>query len=630
MNVEVFDLETDGFVKGMTTIWSCGIANPVDGIVTTYTDYDDNYPSLAEGLARLKAADRVVAHNLIGFDFWALHKLYPDVITFEKCWDTMIVCQLLDPERRSHAIKSYGAEYGAPKGDFTNFMMEPVENETRAETFVKMFDYMERDVEINVRIYNDLQLKLKKDLVHHKIDWRRAMDLEFKTNWCLSLQGAHGFRLDLDKARDLEGTLREESILLEREMQDTFPPVIIPTKGNWAYQENRFANVETTVPKVGNKSTGTTKGAPYTKVTIQQFNAGSRLQIVHRLTSKYPQWKPAKFTPAGMVQIDESVLANLKVPEAKHLNRYFRVTKQLSQLADGKSSWLKLEQDGRVHGRVKSIGCRTHRASHFNPNMAQVDKKDTRMREVWVPDHGHKLVGCDASGLELRMLAHYLAIWDGGAYGDTVIKGRNEDKTDVHSRTQAIAGLYSRNSAKSLIYAFLYGAGNQKLAEVSAIDAKEAGEKPMAINHQNGKKIRDKLMQGITGLENIIAVSQERDKRQKWLKGLDGRKIATNGQHSALNTLLQGAGAIVMKQALVDFHFDVLPKLGLVDNNHMPVGWNYVANVHDEVQMTAEPAIADQLGAAFSTAIRQAGVSLSLRCPLDGEHMVGDSWADTH
>lgn len=152
----------------------------------------------------------------------------------------------------------------------------------------------------------------------------------------------------------------------------------------------------------------------------------------------------------------------------------------------------------------------------------------------------------------------------------------------------------------------------------------------MAINHQNGKKIRDKLMNGITGLQNIIAVSQHRDKTQKYVKGLDGRKIATNGQHSALNTLLQGAGAVVMKEALVQFHFNILPKLGLVDGKFRPVGWAYVANVHDEIQMTAEPQIAEQLGQAMADAIEQAGTALNLRCPLAGEYMVGDSWADTH
>lgn len=630
MKTLIFDLETDGFVDTMTTIWSCGIGCPVTGEVTTYTDYSDDYPSLAEGLQRLKDADRVVAHNLIGFDFWALRKLHPDVITLNKCWDTLIVSQLLDPERRSHAIKSFGAEYGSPKGDFKNFLMEPEPDKTRAEVFKQMFDYCEIDVEINIRIYRELQKQLKADLYYNKIDWRQAIDLEHKTCWCLSLQSAHGFRLDLDAARDLEGKLREESIMLERDLQDTFPPKYIPAKGNWTHEEHRWANIETTTPKVGNKTRGIVAGAPYTKIALQVFNAGSRLQIVYRLSSKYQKWKPSKFTPSGMAQIDESVLKNMRVPEATPLSRYFTVTKSLSQLADGKNGWLKLEKDGRVHGRVKSVGCRTHRMSHFYPNMAQVEKKDIRMRQVWVPDHGHKLVGCDASGLELRMLASFLAIWDGGSYAEAVIHGNNAAGTDAHSRTQRLAGLYDRNSAKSLIYAYLYGAGNLKLAEILSDDAKRAGQSPKAINHKNGKVVRDKLLRGITGLENIIAVSQERDKRQKWLKGLDGRKIATNGQHSALNTLLQGAGAVVMKQALVEFHFNVLPALGLVDADHMPVGWNYVANVHDEVQMTAQPDIAETLGSSFSKAIEMAGVTLNLRCPLAGEHMVGSSWADTH
>ena len=630
MKTLVFDLETDGFVAGMTTIWSCGIGDPVTGEIITYTDYDSDYPSLQEGINRLKAADRVVAHNLVGFDYWALEKLYPGSLRFDQLWDSIIVASLLDPERRSHAIKSYGQEFGAEKGDFTNFMMEPEEGKTRAEQFKEMFLYCERDVEINMRIYKKLQDQMKQDLVHDKIDWRPSIDCEHKTNWCLSLQQAHGFRLDLDKCRDLEGVLTEESIMLERNLQDVFPPQVIPDLANYDYTQHRWANIKVADPKVNNKSRGITKGVPYTKVKVEAFNAGSRAQIVRRLTSKYPTWKPSKFTPGGMPQIDETVLSNMRVPEAEPLKRFFRVNKQLSQISEGKNAWLRLEVDGRVHGRVKSVGCRTHRMSHFYPNMAQVDKRDHRMREVWVADHGHKLVGCDASGLELRMLAHYLAIWDGGEYGKSVIEGKNEDGTDVHSRTQRIAKLQSRNSAKTLIYGFLYGAGNVKLADIHATDAKEAGQKPMAVTHPNGKKIRDSLLRGITGLDKLIEVCQARDKSQKWLKGLDGRKIATNGQHSALNTLLQGAGAIVMKQALVEFHFNILPGLGLVDENYMPVGWNYVANVHDEAQMTAEPQIAHQLGAAFGAAIKQAGVSLNLRCELDGEHMVGESWADTH
>lgn len=630
MKTVIFDLETDGFVADMTTIWSCGIGDPKTGEVKTYTDYHDDYPPLSEALEILSAADRVVAHNLVGFDYWALEKLHPGTIRFEQLWDSIIVASLLDPERRSHAIKSYGQEFGAPKGDFTNFTMEPEDGKTREQQFLDMFEYCERDVEINIRIYQNLQAQMKQDLMMDKIDWRQAIEVEHKTNWCLALQQTSGFRLDMDKCRDLEATLRDESIQISHDLQSVFPPQIRPTKATWDYNEKRWANVTVTTPKVNNKTSGVVKGAPHTKVECEMFNSGSRTQIVQRLTSKYPNWKPGKFTPGGTPQIDESVLSNMKIPEAEPLKRYFRVNKQLSQIADGKNSWLRLERDGRVYGRVKSVGCRTHRMSHFYPNMAQVDKRDKRMREVWVPDEGHKLVGCDASGLELRMLAHYLAIWDGGKYAQSVIHGSSADGTDAHSRTKQIAELYSRDSAKILVYAFLYGAGNMKLAEVCHEDAKAAGAKPPSITHPNGKRTRDKLLKGITGLDKLIEVCQHRDKKQKWLKGLDGRKIATNGQHSALNTLLQGAGAIVMKQALVDFHFDLLPKAGLVDDKLMPVGWSYCANVHDEVQISAQPEIAEQLGQLFADAIAQAGRTLNLRCDLAGEFDVGESWADTH
>ena len=630
MKTLIFDLETDGFVDSMTTIWSCGIGDPVTGEIQTYTDYDDDYPSLQTGIERLVAADRVVAHNLIGFDYWALHKLYPNTLRFEQLWDSIVVAALIEPERRSHAIKAYGQEFGAEKGDFTNFTMQLEDGKTREQQFKEMFLYCERDVEINMKIYHKLQAQMKHDLVHENIDWRPSIVNEHQTCWALALQQAHGFRLDLDKARELESVLTEEAVLLDRDMGDTFPPQYIPDGATWDHNEHRWANIKVADPKVQNKSRGITKGAPYTKIKCEVFNAGSRLQIVRRLTSKYPAWKPSKFTPSGVPQIDESVLANLRVPEAEPLKRLFRVEKQLSQLAGGKNAWLKWEKDGRVHGRVKSVGCRTHRMSHFNPNMGQVDKKDIRMRQVWVPDHGHKLVGCDASGLELRMLAHYLAIWDGGEYAKAVISGTASEGTDAHTRTQKLAGLNSRDSAKTLIYAFLYGAGDVKLADVHATDAKNAGLKPMAITRPNGKKIRNSLLKGITGLDKLIEVCQDRDKKQKWLKGLDGRKIATNGQHSALNTLLQGAGAVVMKEATNQFHFHILPKLGLVDEHWMPIGWNYCATVHDEVQLSAAPEIAEVLGQAYADAITQAGEFLCLRCKLDGEYGVGDSWAATH
>jgi DNA polymerase I-like protein with 3'-5' exonuclease and polymerase domains len=105
------------------------------------------------------------------------------------------------------------------------------------------------------------------------------------------------------------------------------------------------------------------------------------------------------------------------------------------------------------------------------------------------------------------------------------------------------------------------------------------------------------------------------------LDGLDGRKLQIRSQHSALNTLLQSAGAIVMKQALV-LLYDKLRKAKL--------SAKFVANVHDEWQIECLADQADKVGTLAVESIREAGTVLKLRCPLDGEYKKGKSWANTH
>ncbi len=617
MKTLIFDLETNGLLPTLDRIWCAGIANPETGEVKVYSDYSDKYPSLEEGLKELATADRVVAHNLIGFDFPALEKLYPGTINYKQLWDSIVVAALIEPDRKSHSIAAYGEEFGAPKGDYKDF-----------ENFSQdMVDYMVRDVEINVRIYNKLQAIMKRG----DIDYTQAIDIEHKVQWCLSIQERHGFRLDMKAAYAAEARLRQEQKDIEVELQDIFPPKFIPAKGNYDWAQNRWANVDVTTPKVNRKPQGITKGVSYTKIVEEQFNPGSRLQIVRRIKSKYPKWMPTSFTPSGIPEINETILSNMPIAEAKSLNRYFKVSKQLGQIADGRNAWLRVEREGRIHGRVKSCGCRTHRMSHFSPNTAQVDK-DPALRSLWVANEGEKLVGCDASGLELRMLAHYLAIWDDGQYAKAVIEGNQKEGTDAHTRTKTLAGLHNRNSAKTLIYALLYGAGNQKLSDIVVEDAKNNNESiPAGRGYKLGKSTRDKLSEGIIGLGNLVKVSQMRDKKQGWLKGLDGRKVHTNGQHGALNTLLQSAGAIVMKLALAELHFNIGPERGLVcPKTYKTIGWNYCANVHDEWQCSAKADVAENLGQAMADAIKQAGVVLKLRCELAGEYDIGDNWSETH
>jgi DNA polymerase I-like protein with 3'-5' exonuclease and polymerase domains len=328
----------------------------------------------------------------------------------------------------------------------------------------------------------------------------------------------------------------------------------------------------------------------------QHFNVGSRQQIAERLSKKGAVWK--ELTPSGKPKVDESTLKkNLHIPEAKMVLEFLLLQKRYAQVI----SWIKAEEGGRIHGRVKHIGAVTGRMAHSSPNLAQVPavsaEYGTECRSLFGVPSGHVLVGADASGLELRMLAHYM---DDAAYTKEILEG------DIHTANQLAAGLETRPQAKTFIYAFLYGAGNAKIGAIVNGSAKQGGD------------LKDKFLRNTPALadlrERITAQGEE-----GYLDGLDGRRLRVRSAHAALNTLLQGAGAVVMKQAVIHLY-------ELLDG----IDFKLVAQVHDEWQIECLPEVAEFVGKAAVDAIIQAGVTFNLNCPLDGEYRIGSNWAETH
>jgi len=572
MTTLIADIETDGFLHQMTLCHCLAIKDTTEDAVTIYADHE-GYRPISEGLSRLSGADCVVFHNGIGFDIPAIVRLYgTGILDYSKVFDTLVGSRLKDSTRRGHSIKDYGRELGEEKLDYSDFTKFTDE----------MAEYCKVDVKITQYVYDKTKSVKDSDAYKLEADFVRV----------LQLQEEHGFRLDLDKANDLCSELRQEISNLEEELQDLWPSKTIE---RWS-------------EKTGKRL----------KDKVEVFNPGSRKMIAERLAETH-DWKPKSFTPSGGPKIDEVVLSNLPYPEAKQLARYFRVQKQLGQLSDGDNGWLKLVRGDRVHGGVSSMGTATHRCSHFKPNMAQVDKKDLRMREVWVADEGQVLVGCDADALELVCLAHYLGKYDNGVYRDALLYGSKEEGTDVHSRTQKLVELPTRDEAKRMQYAYLYGASDRKLASIS----KEAGG-PL----KDGKEIRKRMDEGIDGLGELSEGIQKRAKAG-WFKAIDGRKITIRSPHSALNFLLQSCGAIVMKKAAQVFHYDLAVKKQLVVDGQLK-GFAYVANVHDEVQFSSDPDVADTVGQTFADSITEAAVRLGMRCPLSGTYEIGANWKETH
>ena len=338
---------------------------------------------------------------------------------------------------------------------------------------------------------------------------------------------------------------------------------------------------------------------PFMRQELRKFNLGSRKQIGEYLIDF--GWQPERFTATGQPIVDEGTLKKIEhIREAKLIADFLLYQKRIAQV----QSWLDaLEEDGRVHGAVIPNGTITGRMSHSHPNVAQVpaiySPFGKQCRACWTVDKGNVLVGVDASGLELRMLAHYMKDED---YINEIING------DIHTSNQELAGLKSRDTAKTFIYARSYGAGDAKIGKV------------IGGSKEQGTRIKNRFLNNLPALKTLRNRVQEAARRG-FLKGLDGRKIYIRSEHAALNSLLQGGGAIVMKQALV-----MLCKR--LDSTDTP--YKLVANIHDEWQLEVPKCNAEKVGYLAVDSIIDAGNLLKLRCPLGGQYKLGGNWSETH
>lgn len=528
----------------------------------------------------INKADNVIAHNLIGFDGPVLNRCWGTNISLKKSRDTLVMSRLARPDiQDGHSLDAWGKRLGKKKSDYQRiyWRLQGIRQYSKDDVshwnqpnLALMGAYCRRDVEVLVRLYARLEEELD--------EWGDSVRLEHRVAAIVKKQEERGFYFDNKKAQALLATLSGELADIEGQLQDTFPPII--------------------EEKVSEKT-----GKPL-KPKITVFNPGSRQQIAERLMSLGVKFK--KKTEKGSIIIDETVLENIKLPEAKLIARYLLLQKRISQV----SSWFKeLKDDNCIHGRVNTIGAVTGRMTHNSPNMAQIPNSGSEFgpecRDCFTVRNGYMLVGADASGLELRMLAHYMK---DEAYVKTVIEGKQEDGTDVHTVNQKAAGLETRNQAKTFIYAFLYGAGDAKIGSI--INGSAVA----------GKKLKEKFLKSTPALAELKEKITAKAKKG-YLPGLDGRKLWVRSEHAALNTLLQGAGAIVMKKALI-----------ILDNaiKSAKIDAHFVANVHDEWQIEVKQGFEETVGTMAVNAIEEAGRFYGLRCPLTGEWNAGLTWKETH
>ena len=584
MTTLVFDIEADGLDP--TQIW-CIVA------VETTTNRVRSFgpDQLQEGLEYLQSATKLVGHNIVGYDLPVIEKLMGVALEpGRKIVDTLVLSRLFNPTREGgHGLESWGYRLRSPKIEHNEFDQFTPE----------MLKYCEQDVALNFKVFNSLKLEAKGFSP-------QSIALEHETYRIINTQRNNGFLLDIRHATCLVAELQDELNKAVNEVHKTFTPkdssLELQPLLTKAGKVSKMAQVVGSNKKVRLSDEEFAKASSNPSATFVRsdsipFNLGSRKQIGEYLIEF--GWKPKKFTPTGQPIVDETTLEKIKnIPEAAVIARYLMLQKRLAQV----NSWLKeVDDDDRVRGYVNSNGTITGRMTHSNPNMAQIPSINSpyghECRSCWTVPEGYKLVGIDASGLELRMLAHYM---NDEAFTYEILNG------DVHTANQRAAGLESRNQAKTFIYALLYGAGDAKLGSVVGGNAKHGAELRQRFfdNLPSFKALKDRVA---------------RASAKGYVKGLDGRKIFIRSEHAALNTLLQGAGAIVMKQALALFN-DKIKDLDA----------RFVCNVHDEWQLEVSESIAEQVGRLGVEAIEKTTEVLKLRCPLTGEYKIGNNWAETH
>lgn len=615
-----FDIETDGLLDTLTK-----------GHCLVIIDQDNNisaYPpaTFKKGAMRLiqalKDGDTICGHNIINYDIPALGKLYPE-FRIKREWrpqifDTLVMARLIygNIDDSDHArvrngtlpvkllgrqsLKAWGYRLGELKGTYGE------KEDAWAEFSEEMLSYCVQDVTVTKKLYEYL------DRSHYP---NKAIELEHQAQWLMSRQERNGFCFDMNKALKLKQTLEERHAILGAKLLSIIPQI----------PDRVFT------PKRDNKTKGYKKGVPIQ--LYKDFNPNSRQQIVWVLENKY-HYVPDNedLYENDKLKVDDDTFNFIKGDEnapqelrdiAGVFEEYLMVAKRLGQLATGSQAWLKhVKADGRIHGSVNPCGAVTGRATHANPNVAQVPSVSSpygkECRELFTPPKDWFQVGVDACGLELRCLAHYLYPYDKGAYADTILNG------DIHTMNQQNAGLPTRNAAKTFIYAFLYGAGDKAIG------------KQLGGDDKLGKKVKAKFLKAtpaIASLRNAVENAlvekyhgQIKEWKRKYLRGLDGRLLHVRSLHSALNLLLQSCGALICKKWIV-----------LWEENMIKAGYRHgedfvwMAWVHDEGQLGCRTLeISKEAIKIAQESMRQTQEYFGIRCQLDTEGKIGKNWYDCH
>lgn len=567
----------------------------------------------------------IVGHNLIWFDIPVLNRLWGLNIDLERCIDTLVVSRLINSwDYNQHGLASWGDRLGFAKGDFHDFTTYNF----------RMLRYCVRDVDLTEKIFNFLRRFIENPKL------RKSMQIEHRAAIICREMHDNGFGFDIERAKELYERINQELISLSGQIEKAFPArrviartvLPIPTKMGSINRRSFSWLHDDQTPE----SIGAVVGVPFHVYGEEVFNPSSTKQCIDRLWEF--GWNPTektkghikaerdgdvsdKFRVYGWTLSEENLqtLPSTAPPAAQLLTRHMLLTRRLSTLDEWIGAYNERTQS--IHGEINAIGTWTHRASHKNPNTGNIARVTSEfggeMRELWRAGPGYRQIGCDAEGIQLRILAHYM---DDEEFTTALVSGRSEDGTDVHTlNLRKLNGVQSnypckdRTTAKTFIYSYLLGASASKTAQVFGCSVPIATE------------ARNKFVDGFPGLKEIKSTLIPKDVRRGYFEGIDGRPVMCNSAHHMLAGYLQNGETVVMKLANWKWRSDLIKQDRF---------FQQMAYVHDEWQTRVRDGLPEyvyeEIGKIQADSIRWAGVELGLKCPLAGSFKIGYNWKDCH
>ena len=700
MSEIVYDIETSGLEQS-SKLWS--IAINCDESTKCYTAYPLSTSDglLPQALSTLLEAETHVGFNNISFDAPFLEHKWGINLPYQL--DLMIVLKLMYSKDTLFNIDR-GIE-GMPKKLWGSFSLEAfgwrlgyhkIEYHNYSNLTKEMIEYNIQDTNLTKELY----------------DWAKAQEiypservisLEMSTAKYLTRQEANGFRFDINKARELATAMRLEMLKIERELGKKFKPLFLPdgkpkkakgihNKRVWLDNSDSFEYWSTVKPyklSYSHYKNGKVKlpkkpikwsSAPlkmiykrqqseYQPITYTKFSASSRTHIKIWLQHHYG-WEPTVFTDKGNPKVDYDTLGSVDYTEGKLLERYLKLSKDLSQLQTGNGSLInKYNPDTQaIHHSCDTMGTNTGRMAHSKPNLGQIPSTE-EFRSLFIAPEEYSIVGADLSAQELRVLAHYLYPYDNGRYAEAVLKGDKSKGTDIHSMNMKAMNLATRDEAKTAIYAILYGSSTTRIGyslwtddvviEYTDKEFEDTKDKlirriDMARNEGKivdmpngsllfpiakdkfvpftdllvkqaiyGQRVYDSFVEKTVGYKELQEAIQKEAKSNGYILGLDGRRLTVRSAHSALNLLFQGAGAVITKYWVREF--DTRMK-GYKYNDD----WWSNAIIHDEMQTTVKDEYVHEVGKLMRESARCLDKQLGLNVPQDAEYKWGSTWWQTH